>query len=46
MRNHLKVVAVDDEGGGRFLVTTENTVGIDGEDKPALIATALAMLTG
>jgi acyl dehydratase len=46
VRNHLKVVAVEDKGGGRFLVTTENTVEIDGEDKPALIATALAMLMG
>ena len=44
VRNRVKVVAVDDKGQGRWLLTTENTVEIEGEDKPALIATALAML--
>lgn len=44
VRNRVKVVAVEDKGAGRWLLTTENTVEIEGEDKPALIATTLAML--
>jgi acyl dehydratase len=46
VRNRIKITAVDDKTGGRFLVTTENTIEIDGEEKPALVATALAMLMG
>jgi acyl dehydratase len=44
VRNHIKVAAVEDKGGGRLLLTTENTIEIEGEEKPALIAFALAML--
>lgn len=44
VRNHLRLLAVDDKGGGRVLATIENTIEIEGEDKPALIATTLAML--
>jgi len=44
VRNRVKVVAAEDKGGGRLLLTTENTFEIEGEDKPALVAVALAML--
>ena len=44
VRNHAKVAAVEDKGGGRVLLTTENTFEIEGEDKPALIAFVLVML--
>ncbi len=44
VRNHIKVLGVDDKGGGRVLVTSENTFEIEGEPRPALIATTLAML--
>jgi acyl dehydratase len=44
VRNHVKIAAVEDKGSGRVLLTTENTFEIEGEDKPALIATALVML--
>ena len=44
VRNHVKVAAVEDKGGGRVLLTTENTFEIEGEDKPALIAFVLVML--
>jgi len=44
VRNHVKVAAVEDKGNGRTLLTTENTIEIEGEDKPALIAFALVML--
>jgi acyl dehydratase len=46
VRNRIKLVAVEAKGGGRFLVTTENTIEIEGEEKPALVASALAMLMG
>jgi acyl dehydratase len=46
VRNRLKLVACEDKGGGRFLLTTENTIEISDEEKPALVATALVMLTG
>jgi acyl dehydratase len=46
VRNHVKVVAVEDKGKGRVLLTTENTFEIEGEDKPALIALVLVMLMG
>jgi acyl dehydratase len=44
VRNRIKVLAVDDKGAGRFLLTTENTVEIEGEAKPALVAVGLLML--
>ena len=44
VRNHVKVAAVEDKGGGRVLLTTQNTIEIEGEEKPALIALALVML--
>ena len=46
VRNHIKVMAVEDKGGGRVLLTTENTFEIEGEDKPALVALSQAMLIG
>jgi acyl dehydratase len=44
VRNHVKVAAVEDKGDGRVLLTTENTIEIEGEDKPALVAFVLVML--
>ncbi len=38
-----KLVDVTDRGGGRYLLKTEVTVDIEGEDKPALIAEWLTM---
>jgi acyl dehydratase len=43
VRNRIKIAAVEPRGGGRYLVTTENTIEIEGESRPALIASALAM---
>ena len=43
VRNRIKLVAVEAKGGGRTLITTENTLEIEGESKPALIAHTLAM---
>jgi NADPH2:quinone reductase len=44
VRNRVKVLSVEDRGTGRYLLTTENTVEIEGEEKPAVVAVALAML--
>ena len=43
VRNRIRITAVEDRGNGRYLVTTENTIEIEGESKPALVASALAM---
>ena len=44
VRNHVKVTGVEDKGNGRVLLTCENSFEIEGETKPAAIATTLAML--
>lgn len=36
--------AVDEKGGGRYLLTVSQTVEIEGEAKPALVADALTMV--
>lgn len=44
IRSRIRLVEVAPKGGGRLLITTENTVEIEGEEKPALVATMLAMV--
>ena len=44
IRNHIRVVDIDDRGEGRFLVRTENTIEIEGEEKPAMVAIWLGMV--
>jgi acyl dehydratase len=44
VRSRIKVIALEDRGGGRFLLTTEHTFEIEGEEKPALVALSQAML--
>jgi acyl dehydratase len=43
VRNRIKLLAAEARADGRMLLTTENTIEIEGEPKPALIATALVM---
>jgi acyl dehydratase len=43
VRNRVMLVAVESRGNGRVLITTENTVEIEGQEKPALIANVLTM---
>ena len=45
VRNRIKLLAAEPRGDGRMLLTTENTIEIEGESKPALIATALVIAT-
>jgi acyl dehydratase len=46
IRTHITLVEVSDQGGGRKLVKLSNTIEIEGESKPALVAETLAMLVG
>jgi len=46
IRNRIKLLPAEPKDGGRLLLTTENTVEIEGEGKPALIAIALVMAVG
>jgi acyl dehydratase len=43
VRNRIRIASVEEKGTGRFLVTTDNTMEIEGETRPALTASALAM---
>ena len=43
VRNRIKLASVEEKGNGRYLVTTENTIEIEGETKPALIARTVAI---
>ncbi len=43
VRNRAVLKNVEEKGGGRVLVTTENSVEIEGEEKPAMVAESLAM---
>jgi acyl dehydratase len=44
VRNRIVLLAADAKGNGRTLITLQNTIEIEGEAKPALIAESLAML--
>ena len=44
VRNRVVLLSVDDKADGRVLLTLQNTIEIDGEPKPALVAESLAML--
>ena len=46
VRNRVVLLAAEDKGRNRTLVTLQNTIEIEGEDKPALIAESLALLIG
>jgi acyl dehydratase len=43
VRNRIRLAGVDERGNGRYLVTTDNTIEIEGEVKPALLASAIAI---
>lgn len=43
IRARHKLKAIEDKGGGRWLLTSEVTIEIEGKDKPALIADWLGM---
>jgi acyl dehydratase len=43
VRNRIKLLAAQPKGDGRFLLTTENTIEIENEPKPALVANVLVL---
>jgi acyl dehydratase len=43
VRNRAVLKDVTDKGGGRILIATENTIEIEGEEKPGVVAESLAM---
>ena len=45
VRNRVVLIAVEEKAKGRVLLTLQNTMEIEGEAKPALIAESLALLT-
>ncbi|WP_339909551.1 MaoC family dehydratase [Symmachiella dynata] len=44
IRCHIRLLDVTPRGDSRILVKTENTIEIEGEDKPALVAEWLVMM--
>ena len=44
IRNHFRIVDIDDRGEDRFLVRSENRIEVEGVEKPAMIAVWLGML--
>lgn len=44
IRNQMQLISVEDRGGGRFLVKTENRIEIEASDKPAMVAEWLVLL--
>jgi acyl dehydratase len=46
VRNHIRLASVSHKGSERYLVTTDNTIEIEGEIKPALKASAVAIFMG
>jgi acyl dehydratase len=44
VRNRVRMVSLEDKGPGRTLITNESTMEIEGESKPAMVATTLVMV--
>ena len=45
VRNHIKLLAVEPRDDGWVLLRSENTVEIEGQDKPALVAVTLGLMS-
>lgn len=43
VRNRIVLAALEDKGDGRVLIRTENTLEIEGQSRPALIASAIVL---
>jgi acyl dehydratase len=46
VRNHVRLLSVEPQAGGRILLKLQCTLEIEGEAKPALVAEMLCMLMG
>lgn len=45
VRNHVRLLSAEPRSDGFWLLRTENTVEIEGEDKPALVAVSLGLFS-
>lgn len=45
VRNHIRLLSAEPRADGFVLIRTENTVEIEGEDKPALVAVSLGLFS-
>ncbi|HET9642578.1 MAG TPA: MaoC family dehydratase [Burkholderiaceae bacterium] len=45
VRNHIKLLSAEPRDGRTWLLRTENTMEIEGEEKPALVAVCLALIS-
>jgi acyl dehydratase len=45
VRMHATLLEVEDRGKGRLLLRTQNTIDIEGEEKPALTVESLALVS-
>jgi acyl dehydratase len=46
IRDRITLSQIEDKGDGRMLLTMDHVVEIEGQDKPAVVATSLAMVVG
>jgi acyl dehydratase len=46
VRNRIALLGVEPKGSGRVLLRLQNTIEIEGESKPALVAVSLALVLG
>src|SRR6478672_7558736 len=46
VRTRVSMISAEPQNGGRVLLTMQNTIEIEGEAKPALVAEVLCMLIG
>lgn len=44
VRDRVKLLEVQDKGNGRILIKAQNTIEIEGEDKPAMVAETLSLI--
>ena len=46
VRVHTKILAVREKSPGQYLIKSEKTMEIEGEDKPAFVAQTLVLVVG
>ena len=46
VRVHTKILAVREKRPGEYLITSEKTMEVEGEEKPALVAQVLVLIVG
>ncbi|HET8852163.1 MAG TPA: MaoC family dehydratase, partial [Ktedonobacteraceae bacterium] len=44
IRDRVVLMSAEEQAGGRILIKTQNTIEIEGENKPAVVAESLALV--